>query len=118
MRGLIESDRAAIEALTYDRLCRPSYDLIKACLLWPDERPQKISNAGYEVLCDLWIVRGFIHRGLPPEDWGLDPQYFQAVWAEALRSELRWPGLLRASLSEEDRKVLLAGDAGASGEAG
>src|SRR5689334_4044145 len=66
-------DLRLIESLQYDPSLSPAFDGIKACLIWRDERPDGLSPAGYETLCDLWIVRGYIHRGIPRENWGIDP---------------------------------------------
>src|SRR5688500_4753979 len=93
------SDRSALEELRADPAAVPSYELLKAGRVWPDERPPRISNAGYELLGDLWIVRGFIHRHLPRERWGLDPEHFAKVWENALRDVPGWPGFQRLELS-------------------
>jgi hypothetical protein len=74
-----ELDRAILRQLVFDPACEPSYELMKSCLVWPDERPLRISREGYELLGDLWAVRGFLHRGIPLSQWGLDPTYFQTV---------------------------------------
>ena len=62
----------------------PSFELLKYCLVWPDERPNGLSRDGWRLLGDLLIVRGFLHRGVPSEEWGLDPAYFRQVWEDAL----------------------------------
>src|SRR5262245_35937210 len=102
-----QEDRESLERLAFDPRCEPSYELLKACLVWPDERPAQISKEGYELLCDLWIVRGFLHRGLPPEKWGLDPGYFQEGWRNGRADVPHWPGFRRLELKEADRAYLL-----------
>lgn len=99
-------DRVHLESLTFDPMCEPSYEWIRACLIWPDERPTKISSDGYELLGDLWIVRGFIHKHVPRERWGLDPEYFQEVWENALVDVPNWPGFRRMQLSISDQAYM------------
>ncbi len=103
---LTKSDRALIESTHPEPGAEPAFDLMKACLVWADERPGSLSSAGYELLCDLWVVRAFIHREIPPEKWGLDPAYFQVVWKDAQESQLKWAGFHRMTLSEKDRGYL------------
>ena len=101
-------DCQALENCVYDAAAEPSFELLKYCLVWPDERPQGLSRDGWQLLGDLWIVRGFIHRGVPFEEWGLDPSYFRQVWEDALLDCPRWPGFSRLTLSTRDRKYLEA----------
>jgi hypothetical protein len=99
-------DREKLEQLVVDPECEPSYELLKSCLVWPDERAAGLTKEGYELLCDLWIVRGFIHNGVLPDKWGLDPAYFREVWQNALVDVPGWPGFKRLELSEHDREYL------------
>ena len=101
-----ENDRLQLEKLVYDETLEPSFDSIKSCLVWSDERPADLSSDGYEKLCDLWIVRSFIHQNLPQTNWGLDPDYFKSVWDAALEENIKWPGFKRLTLSEKDNKYL------------
>ena len=101
-----DADRQRLQGLTYDPKAEPSYELLKSCLVWPDERPEEITNEGYEVLCDLWIVRGFMHRNVAVDEWGLDPPYFQRIWQEALRAIPAWPGFRRLDLTPAEREYL------------
>jgi hypothetical protein len=96
----------SVNTLTFQGNSEPSFELLKSCLVWPDERPTKISNAGYELVCDLWIVRGLIHQGVPPDKWGLDPAYFPEVWKNALVDVPQWPGFRRLEISDADRRYL------------
>jgi hypothetical protein len=104
--GFTESDREALAQLVFDPTCEPSYELLKACLVWPDERPSRISQEGYRLLCDVWIVRGFLHRKTPREEWGFNPPYFEEVWKSALLEIPRWPGFKRLELSPADQAYL------------
>lgn len=104
-----ERDLNLIRALNFDPSAKPNFEMLKYCLIWPDERPSEhLSNEGSEFLSDLWIVRGFIHRSLPPEQWGLDSQYFKDVWAFGLKNVGQWPGFKRLALSETDRSNLVS----------
>jgi hypothetical protein len=104
---LSQEDRQAIESLEYNPGLEPAFDLLKFCLVWEDERPTRISSAGYDIVCDLWIARSFMHhRKLPKNKWGLDPDYFQEIWESALKEKLQWPGFQRLILKPEDEKYL------------
>ena len=96
-------DRMAIESLSYNPSLEPSFDIVKSCLMWEDERPGSISSEGYRFVRSLWVVRSFIHRGLPEEQWGLEPHHFQAIWRFAIDAKLKWPGFYRLELSWKDR---------------
>lgn len=100
------TDRDTLHQLVFDPTSEPSFELMKTCLVWADERPERMSNEGYELLGDLWIVRGFLHRAVPTEQWGLDPAYFQEVWSNALQDVSDWPGFRRLQLSQAERAYL------------
>lgn len=102
-----DTDRDAIDRLPLDPAAEPSFEVLKECLIWPDERPSSISHDGYRTLSDVWIVRGFLHRQVPYEEWGLDPAYFRDVWEYALSAIPNWPGFQRLELSPADRAYLL-----------
>ena len=99
----IGEDLRLIESLAYNSDLKPSYDHLKNCLVWEDERAEGLSPIGYENLCDLWIARSFIHRGMSFSEHRLDPNYFQTVWERALGQKLKWPGFARLTLCEEDK---------------
>jgi hypothetical protein len=99
-------DRAAIESLVFDPTLAPGFEIVKYCLIWSDERPVGISHAGYEYVSDLWVARGYIHRGVPTERWGLGPEPYLKTWNDALDTCLRWPGFRRLPLSIRDQKYL------------
>jgi hypothetical protein len=99
-------DRDLLMRLQFDRDASPAFEELRCCLIWPDERAESLSSHGYELLGDLWIVRGFIHRHIPRQHWGLDPDYFQLVWTCALSDVSGWPGFRRLELTEQDRNYL------------
>lgn len=102
-----EHDLGLLRQLVFEPSAEPNFELLKYCLIWPDERPSEpLSNEGREFLSDLWIVRGFIHRSVPNEKWGLDPNYFKDVWNFGLANVAQWPGFKRLELSEADRAYL------------
>lgn len=101
-----QADCETLQQLVFDQTAQPSFELLKTCLVWDDERPAQISKAGYELLGDLWIVRGYMHRNVPVDQWGLDPAYFQGVWTQALHDVPNWPGFKRLVLSERDNEYL------------
>ena len=101
-----ERDRALVEGLTYDPSLKPGFELLKGCLIWEDERPDGLTPENYEKLCDLWIARSCLHRGLAIGEGTLDPQYFKDAWDAAIRDGIRWPGFQRLKLSPEDKAML------------
>jgi hypothetical protein len=94
-----------VNELKYDSSLSPGFEGLKSCLIWEDERALLVGD-DYDFLCDLWITRGFIHRSLPREQWGLGPAHFEEVWAHALKGVPLWPGFRRMTLSAEDRAYL------------
>jgi len=99
-----------LNALHYDENTKPNFEFFKACLTWRDEgQDVPLSSEGREFLVDLWITRSCIHRQLPHEKWGLDPQswqYFTKIWEFGLKNVPNWPGFKRIELSEVDKKYL------------
>jgi hypothetical protein len=100
------NDLRLIESLKFDPELEPSYESIKGCLIWRDERPDGLSNAGYEALGDLWAARSFLHQGLDFSEHPLNPDYYRRVWERALAQGLKWPGFNRITLSEKDKDYL------------
>jgi hypothetical protein len=101
---LTQADRALIEGATFNPALRPSFEVIKSCLIWEDERPRELSRNGSQFIARLWVVRSFIHQGIPPERWGVDPTPFENAWRAAQGAGLRWPGFMRLTLSQEDAR--------------
>ena len=97
-------DLELIESLVYNPDIKPSYEFMKDCLVWEDERPDGLTPEGYEKLCDLWIIRSYIHQKIAPPDWGLDPKYFQESWLKATKHNFKWPGFFRLKLSKHDEE--------------
>lgn len=106
MNALGSNDRALIESLQFDASLEPSFDVVKSCLWWDDERPFGLTRAGYRFICDLWIMRSFFHQGLPEHEWGLNPDHYKRTWGSALAANLHWPGFERIELSARDRAFL------------
>jgi hypothetical protein len=96
-------DLRQIESLVFDPNLEPSYDIVKGCLVWSDERPKTLTPAGYESLYDLLVARSFLHRGLDFSAYDLSPDYFRKVWDKALAQGFKWPGFNRLTLSEKDK---------------
>ena len=105
---VLRNDIEVLRKLTLDPAAQPNFELLKFCLIWPDERPlEPLSNAGREFLSDLWVVRGFIHRSVPRDEWGLDPTYFCEAWDFGLSNVASWPGFERLRISDVDRAYLM-----------
>jgi hypothetical protein len=101
-----ERERRLLRSLVMSSSAEPSFEMMKSCLIWQDECPEKMSGDGLSLLGDLWATRGFIHRKVPEERWGLGPDYFRRVWAYALEDIPEWPGFRRMKLSEKDQRYL------------
>jgi hypothetical protein len=101
-----QDDLSCFERLVFDESLEPSFEYMKSCLTWGDERPTGLSKDGLEFLYDLWIVRGFIHRSIAEKDWGLDPEYFKHVWEYGLNIVPQWPGFKRLVLTGQERQYL------------
>ena len=110
-----ERDINIIKNLAFNANAKPLFEELKYCLIWPDEIPNwrgdnpsdELSHNGREFLYDLLIVRGYIHRNVPKEEWGIkDPKRWQDVWEFGLANVAQWPGFRRITLSEADRDYL------------
>jgi len=111
---LSPADRALVEALVFDDAADVAYNAITACLVWADEVPRGLTPDGYETVRDLLGARGFIHRGVPIEDWDRGSTDRVDLWNAALAGGLRWPGFRRIALTRDQRALLerhLADDA-------
>src|SRR5438874_7732579 len=89
------NDLRLIESLVFDPSLKPAFDPMKDCLVWADERAEGLTPDGYESLCDLWIARSFLHRGVDFSTHALDPNYFREVWDRAIQQGFNWPGSCR-----------------------
>jgi hypothetical protein len=97
------NDLNLIESLKFDPNLEPSFDNMRDCLVWSDERPQGLTHVGFESLCDLLIARSFLHRGLDFSTYKLSPEYYRIIWDRALAQGFSWPGFQRLTLTEKDR---------------
>lgn len=100
--SLSPDDLLLIRSLTYNPELEPNYEILKNCLVWQDEWPDGLTSAGHEFLCDLWIVRSYLHRQLDLSAT-LNPAYFENVWKRALKEIPSWPGFKRLSVTSEER---------------
>jgi hypothetical protein len=98
----VGEDLRLIESLVYRPELKPSYEFMKDCLVWEDERPDGLTPDDYSNLSDLLVARSYLHRGEPFSAWELDPDRFKSVWERAIKQGLRWPGFRRVSLSGEE----------------
>lgn len=96
------NDLRLIESLVYDASLEPTYSPMRNHLTWTDEMPEGLTPEGYEVLCDLWIARSYIHRGLEFSEHPLDPDHIRDFWDRALKQNFQWPGFKRLNLSSSD----------------
>lgn len=83
-------DRELVESLPFDPNATVAFNEIAACLAWSDEIAEGLSPAGYEYVRDLLGARGYMHRGVPVEDWDYGSTDRIERWNEALGSGLRW----------------------------
>jgi hypothetical protein len=103
---LSPADRALVEALRFDAAADVAYNAITACLVWADEVPRGLTPDGHETIRDLLGARGFIHRGIPIEDWDRGSTDRADRWNAALAEGLRWPGFQRLALTRDQRALL------------
>lgn len=105
MKLFTEGDRELVRSLKYDPESEPSFELIKSCLVWPDEIPSQITSPGRSLLDELLATRGFIHRQTPLEEWGVtgDASCYQELWLQAIAEIPEWPGFRRLGLNKKDR---------------
>jgi hypothetical protein len=99
---LSKSDREAVERLSFEPDSEPSFDVVKSCLIWNDEKPPGLSYEGQKLLGRLWAVRSLIHRHIPESQWPEGPRNFLPIWQELLRGGLKWTGFRRLTLSDRD----------------
>ena len=103
-----EADRALLEGMRFDAAAEPGWNEIAACLVWPDEVPDGLSAVGYELVRDLLVARGLVHRGVPVEDWDYGHLERAERWEAALAAGLRWNGFRRIALTRAQRARLEA----------
>ena len=103
---LPDADRELIERSAFDPALKPSFEVIKSCLIWRDECPPGLSRKGTQFVARLWVFRAFLHQGIARERWTVDPTPFENAWHAAQLAGLKWSGFLRLQLSEEDSQYL------------
>ncbi|WP_156339178.1 hypothetical protein [Chondromyces crocatus] len=106
MMRFSSTDREKINRLEHDPSSTPLYEHLRDCLVWPDEEPPFISKDGFLLLGSLWAIRGFIHRGLSPDNWDHKPLVYQKIWQDALDDVPQWPGFKRLEISDVDREFM------------
>ncbi len=106
MSLLSDDDRALLENEPFDPDAPAAFNDITACLVWADEVPDGLSRAAYEIVRDLLIARGLIHRAVPIEEWDYGYTERWERWNEAISSGLRWNGFRRLALTAEQRGML------------
>ena len=76
--------------------------------MWPDELSEELTSGGRELVGDLLIVRGYLHRAVAIENWGIaGGDRFLETWQWALLEQrLEWNGFKRIALNAKEREVL------------
>lgn len=95
-------DLELIQSLVYDPTLEPSYEYLKGCLVWSDERPNGVTPDAYRNISSLWVARSLLHRGLTLADHPINPAYAQDIWDRAIHQIGNWPGFKRLTLSQKD----------------
>jgi hypothetical protein len=106
MTLLGDDDRDLIERQPFDPAADAAFNEVTWCLVWSDEIPDGLSRSGYEVVRDLLVARGLIHRAVPVEEWDYGFTDRWERWNEALASGLRWNGFRRIALTAAQRALL------------
>lgn len=97
------NDLRLIDSLVYDPSLEPSFEFLKACLVWSDERPDGLTPAAYDKLCSLWVARSLLHNGLDFSDHPINPEYCRKLWQRAIEEIPDWPGFKRLTLTQKDK---------------
>ncbi|CAN5316161.1 hypothetical protein BH11CYA1_BH11CYA1_41090 [soil metagenome] len=100
------TDLDLIRSLKYDPLLEPSYEYLRGCLFWEDERPEGLTSDADDLIGSLIFARSLLQRGLTLEDHPVDPEYCKNLWAMAQQQISEWPGFKRLSLNDKDRRYL------------
>jgi hypothetical protein len=106
MSVLSDGDRRLVDEQAFDPDAEASFNEVTWCLVWSDEIPDGLSRDGYEIVRDLLVARGLIHRGVPVESWDYGWMDRWERWNEALASGLRWNGFRRIGLTTAQRTLL------------
>ncbi len=98
-----EQDKELIESLVFDSSLMPEFNAISACLYWDDELPEDVTVEGMKVVRQLWMARGYLHRGLTFDDHDLNPEALRRFWEQATKEIPDWPGFKRLVLNKKDQ---------------
>ena len=108
MDWITKADWDRFAAAPLDPDAEPGYDVLKGCLIWPDEYVEGLSRTGWELLGDLFIARALLHRGQSISSWPGGSDRLQATWDTAVAAALPWAGFARVVLSDPQRAFLTA----------
>ena len=100
------NDLKLMKSMVYEPDLEPSYEFLKGCLIWNDERPDGLTPDGYDNLSSLWIARALLHNGLGLSDDPINPDFTRELWERAMNEVPEWPGFKRITLSYKDRQYL------------
>lgn len=105
-----ERDRRIFTALRFDARAQPAFDVMRDCLVWPDERPEGMTPDGHEKFHDLLIARAILYHwpAVGRSARYVDADLFKRQWEAALAQTPEWPGFRRLALTPEDRAYYLA----------
>lgn len=106
MHWITKADWDCFAAARMDPGATPGYELLKGCLIWPDEYVEGLSRAGRELLGDLFVARALLHRGQPISSWPGGTEALQARWDTAVAAGLPWAGFARVELNADQHAFL------------
>lgn len=108
MDWITKADWDCFAAAPVDPNATPGYELLKGCLIWPDEYVEGLSPAGWELLGDLFVARALLHRGQAISAWPGGSEILQARWDTAIAAGLPWAGFARVELTADQQTYLAA----------
>ena len=97
---------ARLALLVHDPSLRPSFEFLRAALVWEDESPQELPSPLHVKLTLLFAARSCLHQQKPLGGERLNQQALGEVWEKARREAPGWPGFRRLELSPEDQTYL------------
>ncbi|MEM9464013.1 MAG: hypothetical protein AAGA90_01500 [Actinomycetota bacterium] len=113
MDWITKADWDRFAAVPLDPDAQPGYEVLKGCLIWPDEYVDGLSRPGWELLGDLFVARGLLHRGQSIAAWPGGSDHLQRRWDVAVGAGLPWAGFARTELTAAQH-AFLAAEAGQS----
>lgn len=108
MDWINKADWDCFAAAPVDPAAEPGYEVLKGCLIWPDEHVAGLSVDGSALLGDLFIARALLHSGRSISAWPGGSERLQSVWDTAIAAGLPWAGFARVELSADQRAFLAA----------